>query len=102
MEDKETTVRMEPQPTQPQTPETDITGKIIMSASERHLQAKLEEAVVRIRLYAERYQGVGDHANIVEEFSKAIEDYEHALGCLATINRVKMDYGISNDTEAQS
>ena len=98
----EETVKMENKSAPTQTVQTDTTGKIIISAAERNFQAKLEEAVVRIRLYAERFQGVGEHPNIVEEFCKAIEDYDHALGCLATINRVKMDYGMANDAQAQS
>ena len=57
----------------------------VKEAVRTHFKAQRDEAVVRYMLYTEHPLAVGDHANVVEEAIKALQDYEHANSCLDTL-----------------
>jgi len=58
---------------------------MVRQAAGTHFQAKMEEAKVRMQVYEEPV-GVGEHPYVLAEYIKAVEDYEHARGCLEVIN----------------
>ncbi len=58
---------------------------VVKEAVRKHFEAKKQEAVVRYIVYTEHPLAVGDHSNVVEEAVKALEDYEHAISCLNTL-----------------
>lgn len=83
--------------------EQDVTD-LVVGAVERHYQAKLEEAIVRIKMYTEFPVGVGEHSSIVEEVINAVDDYQKALNGIGVISRIKSSVdteGFANESEAQ-
>lgn len=83
--------------------EQDVTD-LVVGAVERHYQAKLEEAIVRIKMYTEFPVGVGEHSSIVEEVINAVDDYQKALNGIGVISRIKSTMepeGLTNEPEAQ-
>ena len=77
---------------------------LVISAVERHYQAKLEESIVRIKMYTEFPVGVGEHSSIVEEVINAVDDYQQALNGIGVISRIRstVDEGIIDEPQAQS
>jgi len=76
---------------------------LVIGAVERHYQAKLEEAIVRIKMYTEHPVGVGEHSSIVEEVISAVDDYQKALNGISIVSRIKstVEEGSDNELEAQ-
>ena len=58
---------------------------LVRQAAASHFQSKMEEAKIRMMVYEEPV-GVGEHPYVLAEYLKAIEDYEHAQGCLDVVN----------------
>ena len=85
--------------------EENVVTDLVIGAVERHYQAKLEEAIVRIKMYTEFPVGVGEHSSIVEEVIHAVDDYQKALNGMGVISRIKSSVdaeGLPNESEAQS
>lgn len=76
---------------------------LVIGAVERHYQAKLEEAIVRIKMYTEYPVGVGEHSSIVEEVINAVDDYQKALNGISVVSRIKstVEEGSNDELEAQ-
>ena len=78
---------------------------LVIGAVERHYQANLEEAIVRIKMYTEFPVGVGEHSSIVEEVINAVDDYQKALNGMGVISRIKStmnEEGLPDELETQS
>jgi hypothetical protein len=77
---------------------------LVINAVERHYQAKLEEAVVRIKMYTQFPVGVGEHASIVAEVINAVEDYQNSLNCIGVVSRIRstVEEGLIDEPETQS
>ncbi len=84
-------------------PEEQAVTDLVIGAVERHYQAKLEEAIVRIKMYTEFPVGVGEHSSIVEEVISAVDDYQKALNGISIVSRIKstVEEGSDNELEAQ-
>tara|TARA_Y100000310_G_scaffold273725_1_gene289387 strand:+ start:633 stop:899 length:267 start_codon:yes stop_codon:yes gene_type:complete len=82
--------------------EQDMTD-LVIGAVERHYQARLEEAIVRIKMYTEFPVGVGEHSSIVEEVINAVDDYQKALNGIGVVSRIKssVEGGFSDELETQ-
>jgi hypothetical protein len=83
--------------------ELEITD-LVINAVERHYQAKLEEAVVRIKMYTQFPVGVGEHSSIVSEVINAVEDYQNSLNCIGVVSRIRstVGEGLTDESETQS
>ena len=77
---------------------------LVINAVERHYQAKLEEAVVRIKTYTEFPVGVCEHSSIVQEVINAVDDYQSALNGMGVISRIRstVDENPIDELETQS
>ena len=84
-------------------PEEQAVTDLVIGAVERHYQANLEEAIVRIRMYTEFPVGVGEHSSIVEEVINAVDDYQKALHGIGVVSRIKSSAGddFENELETQ-
>ncbi len=85
-------------------PEEQAVTDLVIGAVERHYQAKLEEAIVRIKMYTEFPVGVGEHSSIVEEVINAVDDYQKALNGMGVISRIKSSMdgeGLPDEPETQ-
>ena len=77
---------------------------LVINAVERHYQAKLEESIVRIKMYTQFPVGVGEHSSIVTEVINAVEDYQNSLNCIGVVSRIRstVGEGLTDEPEAQS
>ena len=77
---------------------------LVINAVERHYQAKLEESIVRIKMYTQFPVGVGEHSSIVAEVINAVEDYQNSLNCIGVVSRIRstVGEGLTDESEAQS
>ena len=77
--------------------------ELVVNAVERHYQAKLEESIVRIKMYTQFPVGVGEHSSIVAEVIGAVEDYQNALNCISVVSRIRstVGEGLADELETQ-
>ena len=62
--------------------------KQIIKSACSHFRAKIDEAKCRMSLYLNPV-GVGEHPHVLAEFTKAVEDYEHATSCLDIVEELE-------------
>jgi len=77
--------------------------ELVINAVERHYQARLEESIVRIKMYTQFPVGVGEHSSIVAEVISAVEDYQNSLNCIGVVSRIRstVGEGLANELETQ-
>ena len=63
-----------------------------ISAAESHYKAKMDEAGLTMKLYMSTPVGVGEHPQVFEEFTRALERYNEARGNFQFVQDLKAQY----------
>ena len=73
-----------------------------ISTAESHYKAKMDEAAFTMRLYKKSAVGVGEHAQVFDEFRTALESFQQARDHFNLVQELKADVVKSQQAEGES